>query len=203
MNFKIQINLNADAVRQAAMAATTPSPAAQQKEPSVVQAAAPVPQPAHHAPAVVQPVVVKEEPSPPPPVQQPVQQPQPPPQQQPPQPQQPPQQQPPPPTSNNSTVQLNEVAESIRKATKGFGTDETALIQTLCGMPQSLLPELDAFYKSQYGKSVEDVLKSETSGNFGKLLCMLVVDESVVAARGIKKACDGMGTDTKALREVF
>lgn len=61
---------------------------------------------------------------------------------------------------------------------------------------------LDQHYKANYGKSVIDVIESETRGEFGKLLTSCVVPEPYVAARIIYKACRGINVDEKVLREV-
>jgi len=101
------------------------------------------------------------------------------------------------------SAELMQAVEQIRKATKGFGTDEKGLIEALVRLPPHILPQLDAYYKANYGKPVDEVLKSEVSGNFGKLLRMLVLDEPVVAARALHTAMKGLGTDTKVLSELL
>ena len=101
-----------------------------------------------------------------------------------------------------SAADIENAIQTIRKATKGLGTDEKALIEALVHLPPHVLPHLDAHYKANYGTPLEEVLKKETSGNFGKLLRAVVLDEPVVAARTIHKACEGIGADTKVVAEV-
>ena len=101
-----------------------------------------------------------------------------------------------------SAAEIDNAIQNIRKATKGLGTDEKGLIDALVHLPPHVLPHLDAHYKANYGSPLEEVLKKETSGTFGKLLRAVVLDEPVVAARTIHKACEGMGANTKLVAEV-
>jgi len=66
-----------------------------------------------------------------------------------------------------------------------------------------LLPKLEIHYKANYGRAVDEVLKSECSGHFGSLLRMTIVEEPVLAARQLRYACDGAGVSSKLLGEVL
>jgi len=96
-----------------------------------------------------------------------------------------------------------QTVEQIRKATKGFGTDEKALIDALINLKQEDLPQLDAFYKANYGKSVFDVIRSETSGDFGVALSMVCAPETFTAAETIRKAMKGVGKNEKLIIEAL
>jgi len=62
------------------------------------------------------------------------------------------------------------LAEELRKAMKGLGTDETALIEILC-RSNAEIREVKAMYETLYkGRKLEKDVVSETSGHFKRLL---------------------------------
>lgn len=91
----------------------------------------------------------------------------------------------------------------LRKAMKGFGTDEDALINVLCRRTVSQRVQIVRTYKTAYGKDLFDDIRSETSGNFQRLLLALLVETSELYAREIFEAVNGAGTDESALIEVM
>ncbi|XP_070544362.1 annexin-B12-like [Ptychodera flava] len=83
-------------------------------------------------------------------------------------------------------------AAELKRAMKGLGTDETALIEIMCTRTNA---EIQAI-KKDYGKDLEDDLRSDTSGHFRKLMVSMSVggrDEK--AGVDVAKAKD----DAKAL----
>lgn len=86
---------------------------------------------------------------------------------------------------------------------KGFGTDEDALINVLCRRTVNQRVEIVRMYKTSFGKDLFDDIRSETSGNFQKLLLALLVETSELYAREIFEAINGAGTDEAALIEVM
>lgn len=86
---------------------------------------------------------------------------------------------------------------------KGFGTDEDALINVLCRRTVSQRVQIVRTYKTAYGKDLFDDIRSETSGNFQRLLLALLVETSELYAREIFEAVNGAGTDESALIEVM
>ncbi|KAF1744325.1 hypothetical protein MXB_5065, partial [Myxobolus squamalis] len=58
----------------------------------------------------------------------------------------------------------------IRKSIKGVGTDDFALINILCTRSGSQITAI----KEMFGKSLLNDVKSDTSGNYGDLLCHLI-----------------------------
>mmetsp|Transcript_24398 Transcript_24398/g.40090 ORF Transcript_24398/g.40090 Transcript_24398/m.40090 type:complete len:304 (+) Transcript_24398:150-1061(+) len=94
-------------------------------------------------------------------------------------------------------------AEVIHKACKGIGTDEKALISIIGYRPPEYMKAVEAAYKQNFGKSLVDVLKSETSGNFEKALVAMCRTHAENDAHTLKEAMAGAGTDEKALIEVL
>lgn len=93
--------------------------------------------------------------------------------------------------------------EILRKAMKGFGTDEDALISVMGHRSFAQRAEIVIMYKTMFGKDLVKELKSETSGNFAQLLESLCLDEVTFDAKELKKAMKGMGTDENALIEII
>jgi len=66
-------------------------------------------------------------------------------------------------------------AYEMRRAMRGAGTDEAALIEILCTRTNAQVHAINAAYKTMYGKKLEDAIISETSGHFRKLLVSMSV----------------------------
>ncbi|KRT81737.1 hypothetical protein AMK59_5618, partial [Oryctes borbonicus] len=94
-------------------------------------------------------------------------------------------------------------AEILRKAMKGFGTDEKAIIQVLGNRTNEQRLQIAVQFKTLYGKDLIENLKSETSGNFEKLLIALLTPLPILYAKHVRKALEGIGTDEEVLIEVF
>ncbi|CAB1313027.1 unnamed protein product, partial [Coregonus sp. 'balchen'] len=63
--------------------------------------------------------------------------------------------------------------EVLRKAMKGFGTDEACLIEILSSRSNAEIREINQIYKHEYGKTLEDSISNDTSGHFRRLLVSL------------------------------
>ncbi|OXU22350.1 hypothetical protein TSAR_001009 [Trichomalopsis sarcophagae] len=94
-------------------------------------------------------------------------------------------------------------AEILRKAMKGFGTDEKALIQVLANRTNLQRQEIEIQFKTLYGKELVKDLKSETSGNFEKLLVAMMRPLPQYYAKELHDAMSGIGTDECVLIEVL
>lgn len=93
--------------------------------------------------------------------------------------------------------------EKLRKAMKGFGTDEDAIIEVLTNIDSSQRVECEKHYKSAYGKSLVDQLKGELRGEFEDAVVALMCDPCTYAARICRGAMKGIGTDEELLIETL
>jgi len=72
------------------------------------------------------------------------------------------------------TPNNNRIAEALKMATKGLGTHDQRLIANLTGRSRAELREIMETFQNMYGKSLEDVVRSETSFNYKKTLVYLL-----------------------------
>ncbi|XP_045060848.2 annexin A13 isoform X1 [Desmodus rotundus] len=93
--------------------------------------------------------------------------------------------------------------KKLNKACKGMGTDETAIIEVLSSRTSNERQQIKQEYKATYGKDLEEVLKSELSGNFRKAALALLDRPSEYDAQQLQKAMKGLGTDEAVLIEVL
>ncbi|XP_020944616.1 annexin A13 isoform X2 [Sus scrofa] len=94
-------------------------------------------------------------------------------------------------------------AKKLHKACKGMGTDEAAIIEILSSRTSNERQQIKQKYKATYGKDLEEVLKSELSGNFEKTALALLDRPCEYAARQLRKAMKGLGTDESVLIEIL
>ncbi|XP_044188650.1 annexin A1-like [Thunnus albacares] len=70
-------------------------------------------------------------------------------------------------------------AFQLRKATKGLGTDEDVLVEILATRSNQEICEIKRVFKKEYKEELEDVIVSETSGDFTEaLLAMLKANKN-------------------------
>ncbi|XP_026795003.3 annexin A11a isoform X1 [Pangasianodon hypophthalmus] len=93
--------------------------------------------------------------------------------------------------------------EVLRKAMKGFGTDEQAIINLLGSRSNRQRVPLLVAYKTSYGKDLVKDLKSELSGNFEKLVLAMLKTPAQFDAAELKEAIKGAGTDEACLIEIL
>lgn len=93
--------------------------------------------------------------------------------------------------------------EVLRKAMKGFGTDENAIIELLGNRTNKQRVPLVAAYKTTYGKDLAKDLKSELSGNFEDLVLATLMTPAKFDAAELREAIKGAGTDEACLIEIL
>ncbi|NXM64008.1 ANX11 protein, partial [Illadopsis cleaveri] len=94
-------------------------------------------------------------------------------------------------------------AEVLRKAMKGFGTDEQAIIDCLGSRSNKQRQQIILSFKTAYGKDLIKDLKSEISGNFEKTILAMMKTPVMFDAYEIKEAIKGVGTDENCLIEIL
>uniref|UniRef100_A0AAV2LF04 Annexin n=1 Tax=Knipowitschia caucasica TaxID=637954 RepID=A0AAV2LF04_KNICA len=93
--------------------------------------------------------------------------------------------------------------EVLRKAMKGFGTDENAIIELLGNRTNKQRVPMVAAYKTTYGKDLMRDLKSELTGNLENLVLAMLMTPSQFDAAELREAIKGAGTDEACLIEIL
>lgn len=96
-----------------------------------------------------------------------------------------------------------EDAQALRKAMKGLGTDEDAIIQVLAYRNTAQRQEIRTAYKSTIGRDLVDDLKSELSGNFEQVIVGMMMPTVLYDVQELRKALKGAGTDEGCLIEIL
>jgi annexin A7/11 len=94
-------------------------------------------------------------------------------------------------------------AEALRKAMKGFGTDEKTLIRVLGHKDPLQINVIRETYNRLHRRHLLNDVQSETSGWFEEGLCAIIrgpLQQDVVLLR---KATDGPGTKEKVLNDIL
>ncbi|XP_067422524.1 annexin A6 isoform X2 [Emydura macquarii macquarii] len=94
-------------------------------------------------------------------------------------------------------------AKVLRKAMKGLGTDEGAIIDVVTQRSNTQRQEILRTYKSHFGRDLMADLKSELSGSLAKLILGLMMTPAQFDAKQLKKAMEGAGTDESILIEIL
>jgi len=102
-----------------------------------------------------------------------------------------------------SPTECEEAAKKLHDAMKGIGTNENKLIKILGGYPPIHMNQIVKAYEAKYNERLYERVKSETSGNFGKLCCALCTPLAEYDAQCLHDAMEGIGTDESCLIEIL
>ncbi|KAF7686937.1 annexin A5b isoform X2 [Silurus meridionalis] len=102
-----------------------------------------------------------------------------------------------------SGFNANADAEALRKAMKGFGTDEAAILQLLTARSNAQRQQIKAAYKTLYGKDLVSELKSELTREFETLIVALMETPTMYDVKCLKSAIKGAGTCEKVLIHIL
>ncbi|KAL8600662.1 hypothetical protein ACOMHN_006728 [Nucella lapillus] len=94
-------------------------------------------------------------------------------------------------------------AEGLRKAMKGLGTDEAAIIQILSTHTNEQRREIERLFKTMHGRDLKSDLKSELSGKFEDMVLALLDPPRLYDAKECHRSIKGAGTDEDTLIEIL
>ena len=94
-------------------------------------------------------------------------------------------------------------ADALRKAMKGIGCDENAIIEICIHRTNAQRLEIVKAYKSAYGRDLLADLKSELHGKFEDAMIALFTDPIEYDADELRKAMKGLGTNEDTLIEII
>ncbi|THD22380.1 Annexin [Fasciola hepatica] len=97
----------------------------------------------------------------------------------------------------------SEDCERLRKAMKGLGTDEKAIIDIMGHRSFDQRTKIVLQFKTMYGKDLIKEFKSELSGHFYECVEALCYSPEDFDAIQLRKAVKGAGTDEDALIEIL
>ncbi|CAB3995352.1 Annexin A11 [Paramuricea clavata] len=93
--------------------------------------------------------------------------------------------------------------ELLRKAMRGVGTDEQALIDILATRSNEQRVKIRLQFKTMFGKDLINELKSELSGNLEDCLLAMMEPKVLYDAKCLRRAMRGAGTDEETLIDIL
>ncbi|KAM5355961.1 hypothetical protein ACJ41O_002607 [Fusarium nematophilum] len=97
----------------------------------------------------------------------------------------------------------NPDAQALRKAMKGFGTDEKALISILANKDPLQIDTIRAAYERAHRRNLVSDIESETSSWFEKALVQLARGPLLADVHNLHEAMTGPGTKERVLNDVL
>lgn len=100
-------------------------------------------------------------------------------------------------------VDMSGAADALRKAMKGFGTDESALIRVLVHLSPQEIPTLRQTYNQRHKRSLESDIETECSGYFKFALLAVLRGPLQQDVWCLNDALKGAGTKESLLDDVL
>ena len=94
-------------------------------------------------------------------------------------------------------------AAALRKAMKGLGTDEAAIINVIAHRNNAQRQEIKLKYKLLHGRDLIEDLHSELGGHFRTAVLALMETKAVYDSHCLRNAMKGLGTDESVLIETL
>jgi annexin A7/11 len=96
-----------------------------------------------------------------------------------------------------------ELCKDLRKAMKGFGTDEKAIINVLVSCNNEQRQALKLPFKTMFGRDLIADLKSELGGHFEDAVLAMMRTPAEYDAWSLRHAMKGAGTDEADISEIL
>ncbi|ELU14293.1 hypothetical protein CAPTEDRAFT_164839 [Capitella teleta] len=103
----------------------------------------------------------------------------------------------------NPDFNAEELAEQLKNAMRGLGTDEAEIVEVVGKITNAERQEVAANYKTSYGEDLIDALKSELGGDFEDAVVALMTPPRLFDANQLRDAMKGAGTDEATLVEIL
>ncbi|KAG8200804.1 hypothetical protein JTE90_006385 [Oedothorax gibbosus] len=94
-------------------------------------------------------------------------------------------------------------AAKLRKAMKGIGSDDRAIIDVIVTHSNSQRQEIKRKYRALYGRDLVEDLQNELGGHFEELCIALLEPQVAFLAQCLHEAMKGLGTDEKCIIEIL
>ena len=104
---------------------------------------------------------------------------------------------------DSASLDASADAAALRKAMKGFGTDEDKIIEIICARSNAQRQQIADAFKTAFGRDLLKDLESELTGKLETIILGLMDTNVAFDAKQVKKAVKGLGTDDDCLVEVL
>ena len=101
------------------------------------------------------------------------------------------------------SVNIEQDAADLRKAMKGMGTDEDAIIKIVANRTNAQSQKIKESYNKQFNRDIIKDLKSELRGKLEDIVIALFQTPVEYDCDQLKKAMKGSGTDESTLIEII